>query len=345
MAGKKSGEQASLTVQDKQDTVIANVEQNQALVKLESAMEKYGNAAEIDLKPAARAVHVAKAIKDLEASLTREIMDEIMPLMNTSLGFLTDKDPSKGDEPYPMAVVRKVMVEAIIFGVLPTNNEFNIIAGNFYCAKNGFRRKVREIPGLTDLKINIKVPTMKNGGALVDCSATWKLNGKAMSIGIDETDKCTIPVRVNRMQGTDAIIGKAERKLLARIYGRATGSEVTIPDGEIDDLDLRETQSRIIEENGSVEEVGNQPKGPDTFHRDASATEDESKPDDLPEVKAAKCESYDRIEGAVKKHPKLVIAALKECDMKNIDELCPTNEEACNAVYLRYLDLYEATRE
>jgi hypothetical protein len=44
-----------------------------------------------------------------------------------------------------------------------------------------------------------------------------------------------IPVRVNKAMGVDAILGKAERKMLAAIRKEVTGSQHD-PDGDVDDV-------------------------------------------------------------------------------------------------------------
>ena len=59
-------------------------------------------------------------------------------------------------------------------------------------------------------------------------SASWKHKGVA-----DKMENVVIAVRVNKGQGADATLGKAKRKLLARIYARVTGTVVT--DGDVGD--------------------------------------------------------------------------------------------------------------
>src|SRR4051794_38820181 len=92
---------------------------------------------------------LAQAMTDIKALLTPEVMRPIMALMNSDLGFRTDKDPSvwnkrdnKYNEAYSVDVVRNVVIEARLRGFHTINNEFNIIAGRFYGTKNGFIRKV-----------------------------------------------------------------------------------------------------------------------------------------------------------------------------------------------------------
>ncbi len=167
-----------------------------------------------------------------------------MALQGTGLGFLTDKDVAKnGEKPgYPITDVKLVAIEAALMGAHWVGNEFNIISCRPYLTKNFFTRKLREFDGFTDLKLFPGVPVLAGEkGALVPYVATWKLNGVEDRIErlvtkladnreIDER----ICVKVNSGMGADAILGKAERKIKAAIYGRLTGSEVA--DGDVDDV-------------------------------------------------------------------------------------------------------------
>lgn len=161
----------------------------------------------------------------------RKAMDPLVPTIMQNAGhplfFQMDK-PS-----YPAEVVRDCLVEAFIHGVQPYNNEFNIISGRCYITLNGMKRKVRSFPGLTDLEIDMGVPTMKGDtGAVVECKVRWKIDGAEREL------ERTIPVRVNKGMGVDAVLGKAHRKILAVLWDRLTGSRMSIPEGEVGDDDL-----------------------------------------------------------------------------------------------------------
>ncbi len=56
----------------------------------------------------------------------------------------------------------------------------------------------------------------------------------------DGTDM-RIPVKVNGGMGADAILGKAERKMLFRIYQRVNGSSFGAVDGEVGDVEAINT--------------------------------------------------------------------------------------------------------
>lgn len=173
---------------------------------------------------------VAQAMGELRAALTKDVMQPIMDLMNTNIGFKTDRDPNrpvKGQTPTPYGweVVRECFMESRLRGFHTVGNEWNIISGQFYAAKNGLDRKVKNFPGLTDFRMFFNVPDMKPSGATVKCKASWVRDGVADSLDAD------IPVRVNEYMGADAVLGKATRKLLARVHDRLTGTNT--PEAEI----------------------------------------------------------------------------------------------------------------
>lgn len=167
---------------------------------------------------------VARSISQMREALSEEVMQDIMALQGTSLGFRSDKN-------YPVEVVRDVFIESRMRGFRVVGNEFNIIAGKFYGTKEGYGNRVREWPGLTDLREIYSTPRVMDGGAVVACKATWKVNGAADSV--DFTGEAAFAVRLTSGQGADAALGKAERRLMARIYKRLSG--INTPDGDVDD--------------------------------------------------------------------------------------------------------------
>lgn len=178
-----------------------------------------------------RALKLANGIKQLKDAIT-PLMPLIMELQGTSLGFRTDKDKDGG---YGEEVVKECAIECILRGGQLVGNEMNIIASRFYATKEFFTRALREFPGLTKLEMFPGVPALGNGGALVPYIATWNLNGvsdrleKIAKLGTDNktvVEDTRICVRVNNGMGSDAILGKAERKMRAAIYSRITGSNV-----------------------------------------------------------------------------------------------------------------------
>jgi hypothetical protein len=170
--------------------------------------------------PILQSVVLATAISELREALTPAIMSDFLKLANTPLGFRTDRGPGSASnkEHYPDAIVKDCLIQAMVRGVRPNGNEFNIIAGQCYVTKDGFRRLLRDFPGFSDFKIDLGVPKASGDGAIVHCSATWRIGG------IPDSIECDIPVKGT---GCDLLLGKAESKLYRRIYSRLTGSDLS----------------------------------------------------------------------------------------------------------------------
>lgn len=187
------------------------------------------------LKGFEKAYLVAEATAQLKLALTPEYMKPIMPLQGSKLGFKTDKDDEGG---YPEAVVKNCLIEAVLTGVQPTGNQFNIIASNCYITKEGFKELLSKVPGL-DYEIIPQLPRInpeKTSAAIV-MKVEWTIGGKTSSKDLD------IPVRMNAKMGTDAVIGKATRKARAWLYNRITGLEVG--DGDVMDTEGKVVSSTI----------------------------------------------------------------------------------------------------
>jgi len=172
-----------------------------------------------------KAYLIASAASELKKLLTTEYMKPIMELQGNRLGFKTDKDKDGG---YPEAVVKNCLIEAVLMGVQPFGNQFNIIAGNTYITKEGFGHLLSKIPGL-NYTITPNLPRIKDASAAIVMDAEWTING------VTKTKQIDIPVKVNNYMGTDAVIGKATRKARHWLYNTITGSE--IPEGDIQDAD------------------------------------------------------------------------------------------------------------
>lgn len=198
----------------------------------ECALDRLGNLGSFE-----RTFKLAAGMQELRELITDEMMRNVMQLMDTPLGFRTDHDPKLTDrdgkpfEPYPVAVVKEALIEATLRGLQPVGNQFNIIGQRCYITKEGFTHKLKELPGFAGLQITMSPPRVgaDGAGAIVQCVATWTMDGRPGRI------ECEIPVRINKGMGADAALGKAERKLKARIYAQITGSEQ--PEGDVEDVD------------------------------------------------------------------------------------------------------------
>lgn len=210
-----------------------NIEQ--ACTALTTVVKQCSLAALENAEQFPKAFAMARGIAQLRELITPELMKEIMPLMNTALGFQTDKNPSQIDYktgkphiPYTESVVKECFIESVLRGYSPVGNEWNILAGRCYVTKGGLGRKLKELDGLTDFKPFFGVPRMAGDkSAVVAASATWRMQG------VPDKIEREFSIKVNAGMGSDAIVGKAERKLRAAAYEQITGSRLT--DGDADD--------------------------------------------------------------------------------------------------------------
>lgn len=195
-----------------------------------------------------RAFRMAEAIGELKRILTADVMKPIMNLQGNRLGFKTDKDRnndgSKGAG-YPMEIVRDCLIEAVLYGLQPTGNQFNIIAGNMYATKEGCGHLLSNIAGLS-YDIIPELPRIKDESAAVGMNVEYTQNG------VTKKKRLDIPIRVNKFMGTDAVIGKATRKARKWLFDTITGNE--LPEGDIQDADATVIGSKI-NETVSLEDV------------------------------------------------------------------------------------------
>jgi hypothetical protein len=181
------------------------------------------------------ALDVAESVDQLRHLLdTPEVMARIEALQDTSIGFRTDSDPKvwnkkKGafNPRYEWPVVRDCALEAALRGLQWVGNQFNIITGRMYCTKEGFEYLIKRCKAVTEFRPVIQVPRIANGGAIVECSATWKMSGQPVTFA------STIPVKMDEYSGADQIIGKATRKFLKRCYEQMSG--ISVPEAEAEE--------------------------------------------------------------------------------------------------------------
>ena len=181
-----------------------------------------------------RAYIVANAIGELKSALTTEYMKPIMQLQGNRLGFKTDKDRnadgSKGNG-YPEETVKNCLIEATLFGLETTGNQWNIIGGNMYATKEGIKHLLDNWQGLWyNPSFGLIKEDLPNYSAAVICNVPvtldWKLEG------VTSQHQMTIQIKANKGMSIDAVIGKATRKATKWLYDKISGTP--IPEGEVE---------------------------------------------------------------------------------------------------------------
>ena len=144
-------------------------------------------------------------------------------LMNTKIGFMTDhtgKPNSKGQvlPLYSRDVVRDCIIDAVIIGLLPTGNQFNILSERMYPTKEGYTALLKKL----GVRYIIEIGQDKSQSpqyAELACKINYEYNGEKNSFTVNTT------VAKNAYSSNDQIRGKAERKAKKALYEYITGSD------------------------------------------------------------------------------------------------------------------------
>lgn len=219
------------------------MEQQTQLTPFEASKQKFELACERAQKlelinNAAAAFSAVEIVSTLREALTPEIMQKVfMPLMNTKIGFLTDHNgkPRSGGRPalplYNVDVVRDCIIDAVAAGLLPTGNQFNIIAERMYPTKEGYTALLKKIGAKYMLNIG-NDQSQTPGYAEIPVTINYEYKGDKRSF------KIMTCVKKDDYSSADQLKGKAERRGKKVLYEYLTGCDL----GEAD-----ETSGDIIE--------------------------------------------------------------------------------------------------
>lgn len=191
-------------------------------------------------------------LNELKENITDSAVKIMRSLQNTSVGFKTDKK-----EGYDDNTIKNCIIEAYMYGLRPTNNEFNILQGNFYVTKNGLDRLVHSKQGLEKIEIIQKgmQQSEKTKTWKVTYSYSFKLKGLEEVKGEKDIYVNGLMGRSDREVPMDAIQGKSYRKILHFIYSKMNIG-LQIPEGEANEefspLTSGNTVSQISGETKSL---------------------------------------------------------------------------------------------
>ncbi len=170
------------------------------------------------------AFQAVNVVSLLRQALTDEVMDAVfMPLQNTKIGFLTDHTgKARGNrpplQPYGREIVRDAIIDAVTVGLMPTGNQFNIIAERMYPTKEGYTALLRRL----GVKYFIETGYDKGqaeGFAEIPCKITYSYGGEKNGFSITAT------VKKDSYSSPDQIRGKAERRAKKALYEYITGCD------------------------------------------------------------------------------------------------------------------------
>lgn len=208
-----------------------------------------------------KAIVMARAMQIIDECLTPEIMEPIMRLQGSKLGFKTDKDIVRNENNqyvkgpgYPLDVVKNCFTEMSLIGLQPVFNQWNIIGGNSYVTKEGSDVLLKNIPYLQQFviiheEVN-QSPDKKT--ASVKSKIQWVVDGEVFNQVV------THPVKSDSFTTFDALIGKADRKTKIWLFNKIKGTcisdgdaeeskiiDVTPPKPKTETVDAEKTKKRI----------------------------------------------------------------------------------------------------
>jgi hypothetical protein len=174
-----------------------------------------------------RPVVMAYAISAYREALTPACVAAIRQLSGTSMGFQVDRDD------YPDEVIRTAVIEAFLNDVSIVGNQFNVISGRFYLAKNGWTVKLKKA-GCTQIVPNVGAPEDVAAGqpnakgfrkftALFKATATCMRDGhrQETKAGFDRDMDTRIEATAYGRDLSEALSqlkGKAEARILRKLW-------------------------------------------------------------------------------------------------------------------------------
>jgi hypothetical protein len=171
----------------------------------------------------ASALAAADAIESLRAMFTPPIVAKLRQLCGKSLGFRTDRD-QKGP-PYPDNVLVECALEAGLRGLPFVADCWNIISSRVYVTKGGLKTLIKRMTEVSNFTYTVGLPKRVGDGIVSDCTASWT------QASVKRELELQIPMRADGAS-IDNIVGRLERRLLARCYEQMTNRAVA------EDLDL-----------------------------------------------------------------------------------------------------------
>ena len=250
-------ETKAITIKDSLNTILETTDKIDSIIS-----ECMPIMANIDRASIQESLILAKGVDLLRNEFKKSVAIKatVLAMANTNLGFMTDRSQKailksmgnkKSLQPYTYDEITECVIEGLLKGFRITNNEMNIISGNFYPAKNGKFRHIIEFPGLSNFQFFNHLPTYeirtqigynnvieKIQYATVECYGYYLLNNEKYTVGNvnnNEGDKIVFTIRVNKGMMEDAVIGKAFSKFFTRVLYSLTGkllpesTDVTIP--------------------------------------------------------------------------------------------------------------------
>ena len=173
------------------------------------------------LKGLALTIAKTKVVGMIGDYLSTDVMKPVMALEGKKYGFLTDQ---KGEDKYKPEIVKDCFIEAIVQGVEPTGNQFNIIGGKCYITKEGCTHKLKKNGVYTNVSFGLSYKKEGSNITVMPTTIDWVLKD-----GVTKgTKTIEFPIRVFDKTTEQAMRGMAERDIKAWLIDELTGVQISV---------------------------------------------------------------------------------------------------------------------
>ncbi len=238
-------------------------------------------AAYIGYNPMEPVFHKANVVLAVRKFLgVEEVRKKVMALQGTEAGFLTDMDEKGG---YDEKTTANAVTVAMVSGFNLVNNEFNIIAGKFYGAKNGYKRKCREFEDAKFKAVHVGDPD--NGEiietpttVIIPMSISYTILNKETQQKVTKTMKKRIQFTKKSRDTVDAWLGKGAKRLYQRLLSEMSGMEFDFDEPAGDGVFKDETPPVGRQNLKPAEKDAGHPEADDAVFSDAKEDSAQSTP-------------------------------------------------------------------
>jgi len=158
------------------------------------------------------------------------VLNLLCSLQNSNIGFKTDNLSG-----YPKNVLKEIIIDAFMIGLMPTGNQFNIIREKLYITLEGYEALVLPNLDKNSFKFVFEEVSSTNEHSYYKLKGSYSINGTNYET---PAFKVMLP---NKKIVSSAIESKLRRKILKEIY-RTHFVNVGINPPDIDPDDMEKIQ-------------------------------------------------------------------------------------------------------
>lgn len=155
------------------------------------------------------------------------VLNLLCGLQNSNIGFKTDNSAG-----YPKNVLKEIIIDAFMLGLMPTGNQFNIIREKLYITLEGYEALVLPNIDKNSFKFSYEEVTTTTDHSYYKLKGSYSINDRNYDTPIL---KAMLP---SKKAVSSAIESKLRRKILKEIYrAHFVNAGINPPDIDPDDME------------------------------------------------------------------------------------------------------------